>query len=384
MLEKLQRVAKERGGKCLSTTYKKGPEKMQFECGEGHQWESLASLVLFSGNWCPTCHKLPSGEFLKKFEKALRDHEGAMVNKSLGKLNEAHWFRCKKGHTFEQLPTKLLSAGHWCPTCSYEERAEMQRLGIEAARKAAEEMGGECLAKEFKNAKQKAWWRCEEGHEWEAKFTSIIHGGTWCPECWDIRRRGPREEPMSEARPLGIEDCQALAARHNGLCLTGYYVNHMHEMAWRCERKHEWMASLHKMEQRENFCVECYEIDRKQAWLQKAHEFAGEYGGRCLSTEWVSAQKKLKWKCEKGHEFETCWNNAIVGPFCGQCAKEEAFQKSGAGRLKEIADEFGGRWIPSAYKGMRERYEFECANGCRFRVTPASAKRSWHRHCQCC
>lgn len=383
MLNKLRHVAQERGGKCLSERYLKRPEKMKFQCRHGHRWDALGSLVLYGNSWCPTCADLPSEDFIKRFEDRLDSLDGRMVRSQLGRLSNPHQFICAKGHRFMQKPTKILSAGHWCPTCSYEDRAEMQRLGIEAAITKAAEKGGECLEEEYLNANQKAWWRCEEGHEWQAAFKSVIYGGTWCPECWDIRRRQPREEPPAAPRKLGIEDCHALADRHGGLCLTGYYINYMHEMVWRCSRKHEWLASLHAMEARESFCVECADIDRRQEWLQKAHEFAGSHGGRCLSKEWISAQMKLKWKCSNGHRFETCWNNVIVPPFCGQCAKEASYQARGVERLQAIAEKHGGRWIEATYTGARDRYEFECQNGCRFKATPKSADNSWARYCQC-
>lgn len=383
MMSKVRAVARRRGGKCLSKTYAARPKKLQFECKEGHHFEALAGLVLYNDLWCGQCAKQPSKSFLHRFEKALQKRGGTLVSGKVGKLSEPHRFRCAKNHIFEQLPTKILSAGHWCAKCSYAERADERRLGLEAAKRAAEEHGGECLANDYENASQHALWRCKEGHEWRAKFTAVIHSGTWCPECWNERRRGKRDEPSALPRALGIEDCHALAGRNEGMCLTGYYVNYLHPMAWRCVRKHEWMASLHSMEQRNSFCVECAEIERRQEWLHKAHEFAGKNGGRCLSTEWTSAQSKLDWRCANGHEFSRAWNNIIHPPFCGQCAIKEKFEADGARFLTELAERHGGRWIETKYQGRRARYTFECRGGCQFEATPTSANNSWDRLCNC-
>jgi len=30
---------------------------------------------------------------------------------------------------------------------------------------------------------KKVWWRCEEGHEWEAPISDRTTGGTGCPTC---------------------------------------------------------------------------------------------------------------------------------------------------------------------------------------------------------
>jgi hypothetical protein len=388
MLKKIRSVAHERGGQCLSERYAKRPKKMIFECAEGHRWKALGSHILYAGNWCPTCAEQPSNEFLDRFERRLEELGGTMVRKRLGRLSEPHLFVCAKGHRFTQTPSKFLSAGHWCPTCSYEERGEMHRLGIDAARRYAKEMGGECLESAYVNGNQKAWWRCAEGHEWQAVFKSVIYNGTWCPECWnEMKRAGLNRDGKFVMRhlprKLGLEFCQEYAEERGGRCISIEYEGYTAYLEWVCDNGHEWEASLHNMEQRENFCLECAEIERKAEWLHTAKEFARENGGLCLSTEWRSAQSKLKWRCANGHEFKTSWNNAIVPPFCGQCAKEAAYQEDGAKRLHALAKKNGGRWIECRYTGLRSRYTFECRNGCRFTTTPQTAERSWLRYCQC-
>ena len=35
---------------------------------------------------------------------------------------------------------------------------------------------------------KKVWWKCDEGHEWEAGVRSRIRG-TSCPECYRIKRK---------------------------------------------------------------------------------------------------------------------------------------------------------------------------------------------------
>jgi len=36
-------------------------------------------------------------------------------------------------------------------------------------------------------ARQKVWWVCEKGHEWQARVSSRTSKGTGCPVCWDHR-----------------------------------------------------------------------------------------------------------------------------------------------------------------------------------------------------
>ncbi len=50
-----QKVAKKRGGKCLSPEYKNGHTKLNFSCNKGHTWTTRAYNMIREDNWCPYC-----------------------------------------------------------------------------------------------------------------------------------------------------------------------------------------------------------------------------------------------------------------------------------------------------------------------------------------
>jgi len=54
-IEFVRRLAWERGGKCLSTEYVNGRERLAWECREGHRWWASAGNVHNRGSWCPIC-----------------------------------------------------------------------------------------------------------------------------------------------------------------------------------------------------------------------------------------------------------------------------------------------------------------------------------------
>lgn len=53
-LAELQIIAKQRGGKCLSTTYTNNTTKLLWECAKGHQWKAVPKGIK-KGYWCPKC-----------------------------------------------------------------------------------------------------------------------------------------------------------------------------------------------------------------------------------------------------------------------------------------------------------------------------------------
>ena len=49
--------------------------------------------------------------------------------------------------------------------------------------KIAKQYGGECLSTTYINSKHKLRWRCDKGHEWEARYDSFKTKKNWCSLC---------------------------------------------------------------------------------------------------------------------------------------------------------------------------------------------------------
>ena len=56
-------------------------------------------------------------------------------------------------------------------------------LGWLASKAHAASLGGRCLTESYGNSHGKYAWRCKEGHTWMATANSVLHGGSWCPQC---------------------------------------------------------------------------------------------------------------------------------------------------------------------------------------------------------
>jgi len=50
--------------------------------------------------------------------------------------------------------------------------------------------------------------------------------------------------------------------------------------------------------------------------LQKLREIARQRGGKCTSTEYISAKKKVSWKCSLGHEWNATPSSVKQGNWC--------------------------------------------------------------------
>ena len=53
-IKDMQKIAKNRGGRCLSENYEGQIVHLLWECSEGHIWEAIPRNIK-RGHWCSTC-----------------------------------------------------------------------------------------------------------------------------------------------------------------------------------------------------------------------------------------------------------------------------------------------------------------------------------------
>ena len=81
------------------------------------------------------------------------------------------------------------------------------------------------------------------------------------------------------------------------------------------------------------------------------------------------ADKKYKYKfrCSKGHEWESTANNVLNGTWCRICrvngAVDKAPKKHDLAWLQQIAQERGGICLSPQYINYSSKYTFQCAEG---------------------
>ncbi len=100
---------------------------------------------------------------------------------------ERIWWKCCKNHSW-QTTISTRAKGSGCPYCSgrYAIKGEndLQTLRPEIASEWNYNKNGNLLPCEFKSqSNKKVWWKCKEGHEWEAIIANRTRRGDGCPVC---------------------------------------------------------------------------------------------------------------------------------------------------------------------------------------------------------
>ena len=284
-LEKVQQIAKERGGKCLSERYLGYREKHLWECAAKHRWEASLVAIKTNGSWCPWCHWA-----------SLRVEKGATPAKA--KKRHGEWLT-QTDETVE----KRLTRSRPTPlpmNASPEER--LRRL-----QEIAHARGRKCLSKRYLGIRENHLWECAAKHRWEATVTAVVTRGTWCLACSRVGKR------------LGIEAMREAAQKRGGECLTEHYIITSQPLDWRCAKGHFFRLTANSLKSG-YWCPVCAKENRRAQCLEKMREIAKERGGQCLSEVYINSTTKLLWQCHHGHTWRSTPVTVSNGRWCPVCA----------------------------------------------------------------
>ncbi len=178
-IEYIREIAKERGGKCLSTKYVNNGIKLKWQCGKGHTWNAPYGRIQ-KKMWCPTC----SGKMkltLAEMQQIAKSRHGKCLSKKYINSNTSMEWECNKGHCWKTSASNI-RRGHWCYYCARITNGLKLRITLSEMQKIAESKGGHCLSNSCEGTLNKLKWKCMDGHIWKA-IPSSIKAGSWCPFC---------------------------------------------------------------------------------------------------------------------------------------------------------------------------------------------------------
>lgn len=337
-LADVQRVAAEYGGRCLSLEYVNGTTPLLFECSAGHRWETPPATIR-AGHWCSQCWYMRQRDTLARMQEIAASRGGLCLSSEYVNQRQPLRWRCAHGHEWES-PAAIVK-GHWCPHC----QRENSPTGIERMREIAAERGGLCLSEHYVNAGSYLQWQCTHGHIWEATATKIQQG-QWCPYCSGYRH--------------SLADMQALAQARGGECLSDAYVTMDHKLQWRCGHGHAWEATA-AIVVRGSWCPQCRHERSQYRHMERMHELAAQRGGLCLSERYLGADTSLAWRCGKGHLWQMAPRHMIGrGWWCPFCSGRRKYTLED---MKALARARGGECVSETFRSSHDRMRWRCDRG---------------------
>lgn len=268
------------GGQVDATSYDFGGQLLPIICGQGHRILVNPVDVLYRRTRCRKCadaerragleekqaDRSKVSDFVEqtrrdKIRLAAEAHGGSVLPNQQAADRSHTWVRCEKhGHDSLVRNHRILT-GQWCSLCGIETRATTRRQKtFQKAKQYATSKGGLLVSTSYPVGADTLEWECSHGHRWHASPSTVINGGTWCPEEADRSpktmtavERQRRAAQSRRAHSLVVAKRRALA--RGGECLTQEYLASDDGMMFRCGRGHEFTMSYRDL--KTHWCAAC-------------------------------------------------------------------------------------------------------------------------------
>ena len=168
-------------------------EIVWWKCSQGHEYQSAIHRRT-QGVACPFCsgHRLSELNSLATKSPHLVKEWHPTKNGDLTPdqfsfgSNKKVWWKCKDGHEWEA-PVSNRSFGFNCPFCSGRNVTDSNSLSKNYPNLVKEwhpTKNGDLTPDQFSfGSNKKVWWKCKDGHEWEALIPNRAGKGSGCPFC---------------------------------------------------------------------------------------------------------------------------------------------------------------------------------------------------------
>ncbi len=334
--------------------------KVWWLCPLGHSYAQTISNRT-RGKRCPCCFgkkAIPGISDLKTTDPELARQWHPTKNGSLSpsdvKKNSGRmaWWICPKGHEW-QATVCTRSKGHNCPYCSglktVSGENDLQTTHPELAKQWHPTKNGSLRPFDVKpGSSKKVWWMCLEGHEWECKIDSRVHG-VGCPIC-------SRRELI-----VGLNDLQskypqlALSwhpTKNGNLSPSDVMSGSSKKVWWVCSEGHEWDAAIRERV-KGNGCPYCSgrvaikgKNDLKTINATLASEWHPTKNGSLKPSDIKpNSNRKVWWVCSKGHEWQQTVSVRNTGIGCPYCSNRRVL--AGYNDLQTIKPELAKQWHPT-------------------------------------
>jgi hypothetical protein len=224
------------------------------------------------------------------------------------------WWKCEKGHEWKTTIYSRYVSNTGCPYCSglYPIVGETD-LATTNPRLVEEWDFDKNEIKPFEvkaGTGKKVWWKCENGHSWEATIVSRARLNAGCPYCSGYKAYKGETDLLTTNPELGEQwDYQK-----NDVSIYDVMSGSSKKAWWICEKGHSYEAVISSRAKLNSGCPYCAgqkaiqgENDLETLYPQMACEWDYEKNKIKPSEITAKSSRKVWWKCKRDHSY-----NAVV------------------------------------------------------------------------
>ena len=354
-------------------------KKVWWKCQKGHEWQARISSRN-SGNGCPYC----TGLYVIKGENDLQTINPALSNEWHYEKNKGItptdvmpnsdkkvWWKCSKGHEWEATIINR-NKGTGCPYCASQKILrgynDLQTVNPDLAKEWNYNKNfGLTPMDVMPNSGKKVWWKCANGHEWQA---TIAHrnDGSGCPYC-SGRYVITGENDLKTINPDLANEWNY--KRNGGLKPAHFLANSHEKVWWKCSNGHEWQATIDSRNTGRG-CPYCASQKILKGYNDLltinptlAKEWNHEKNDKLTPSDVMpNSNKKVWWKCSNGHEWQAMVSSRNKGACCPYCSGRNAIK--------------GENDLQTTNPSLAKEWNYEKNNGLTpMEVMPNSGKKVW-------
>ena len=304
----------------------------------GHEWQARIDYRN-KGSDCPICSNrqvLAGYNDLKTTYPEIAKEWNYKKNGSLlptdviANSSKRVWWVCNKGHEWQSTVSNRIN-GNGCPICSGKKVLQgyndLATINPKLAKEWNYEKNDNLLPTQVScGSNKKVWWKCSKGHEWEASIVSR-NNGVCCPVCANNQILAG----YNDLATLNPDLAKEWNYEKNGdLLPTMVTCGSSKKVWWKCNKGHEWQCRINHRNNNIGcpYCSGRYVItgfnDLQTINPDLAKEWNHEKNGDLLPTMVMAgSHKKVWWKCNKGHEWQTSISNRVKNRGCPICSNKK-------------------------------------------------------------
>ncbi len=243
------------------------------------------------------------------------------------------WWRCEQGHEWEAPVSRRTRQSSGCPVCTgrtvlagFNDLAT--RFPAVAAQWHPTRNADLTPDRVTAGSGKKVWWRCGQGHQWEATINSRTSGGNGCP----VHTRQKLLAGYNDLATRFPDTAKQWHPTRNGdLTPDRVLVGTNAKAWWRCELGHEWRSAVRSRTTKGYGCP----VHAGRTVLAGYNDLATRFPA--IAKQWHPTRNadrtpdqvtaghhtKVWWKCPSGHEWQAAvYSRTSGGHGCAVCSRQ--------------------------------------------------------------
>ena len=310
-------------------------QKVWWTCEKGHRWQATVTARTSDHTGCPVCAgKRPDpgvNDLATLFPHLAaqwdQERNGDLTpDQVLPGSHRKVWWQCPEGHRWQAF-VKSRVGGAGCPVCQHRAlsvgETDLAACFPVLAAQWDQERNGDLTPQDvFPGTQRKVWWRCAQGHVWQARVSSRAQNGAGCPVCTG-RQILPGENDLATLFPAVA---QAWHPDRNGSLTPAQISPYSNRKVWwQCPRGHPYQAVVSARTASGSGCPYCTGrrvlagfndlATLEPALAQEWHPTLNQ--GLTPDQVTSGSHKRVWWQCPAGHVWKAVVYSRARGKRCG-------------------------------------------------------------------